>query len=152
MIKSSSSDKKRSIFDCATALLAMREHFSKELSEKLLLKGYEKSETAQVIEKLSELNYLNDLRAAGFYAEEMKRKRKGFNYFRQKLYEKGGAELVSSLKLRDFYTLNEEIRNAKHELDKMKDDSVDKKIRKLVSHGFSYESAKALLNYDEYDL
>jgi regulatory protein len=75
-------------------LLALREHFSKELATKLRLREYGSDEIAEALEMARESNWLSDERACESYV----RMRMGKGYGRQKilaeLYERGASDAL----------------------------------------------------------
>jgi len=79
----------------ALELLSLREHGSGELRTKLLQKGYEKANIAEVIEYLKVKNYLNDERFAELFSQELiQRKQLGPMKVKEKLFLRGIASSV----------------------------------------------------------
>jgi regulatory protein len=67
-----------SCFDCALRVLALRDHSMAELRRKLKTKGYEAEEIEGSVERLLELNYLDDARFARSFAESSIRNGRGY--------------------------------------------------------------------------
>lgn len=58
-----------SAYDRAVALLAQRTHFRAQLATKLAKRGYPEDEVDSALDRLADLGYLDDQRAAREYAE-----------------------------------------------------------------------------------
>ncbi|MGO2355068.1 MAG: regulatory protein RecX [Marinomonas foliarum] len=78
-----------SIFDQAMSLLSHREHSKKELTTKLKLRGHEEEEIETTIERLEEMNYLNDTRFAEVFVRSRLNKPLGASRIQQELIQKG---------------------------------------------------------------
>lgn len=77
------------IFDQALSLLSHREHSKKELATKLKIRGYEEEEISSTIERLEEINYLNDARFAEIFVRSRLSKPLGASRIQQELIQKG---------------------------------------------------------------
>ncbi|MBO4700078.1 regulatory protein RecX [bacterium] len=128
-------------FDFACGLLAKRDYFTEELRQKITAKGATAEEAAETIEKLNKFNYLDDSKVLKKYVSEIAAKGKGINYLKQKLYEKGGASLLSSYNMLDFYPFEKECAAAEKALSKIGECEDTKLVSKLVSRGFSLSAA-----------
>lgn len=128
-------------FDFACRLLAKRDYFTDEIRQKILAKGASAEETEKVIEKLNKFKYLDDEKVLRKYVAEISAKGKGINYLKQKLFEKGCSDLISSKNLSEFYTPDEETAAAKKVLSKLGILEKEKLFQKLVSRGFSTGAA-----------
>jgi regulatory protein len=78
-----------SVFDQALSLLSHREHGSQELANKLKIRGYEENEIYHAIDRLQEINYLNDERFAEIYVRSKVNKPLGASRILQELIQKG---------------------------------------------------------------
>ena len=78
-----------SIFDQALSLLSHREHSKKELVTKLKTRGHEEEEISAIIERLEEMNYLNDERFAEIFVRSRLSKPLGASRIQQELIQKG---------------------------------------------------------------
>jgi len=124
----------------ALSLLARRDHFSTELIDKLVEKGFSRDDALAAAEKLKGMKYLDDARTLESYAAEMKRHKKGFLFFCMKLVQKKARSLFSDRELRAVYTVTEEraIAHAFAERMRWKQGEIR---RRLSSRGFSAEAA-----------
>ena len=78
-----------SAFDQALSLLSYREHGAQELARKLRIRDYEESDISNVINRLQEMNYLNDERFAEIFVRSKASKPLGANRILQELIQKG---------------------------------------------------------------
>ncbi|MBU1293955.1 MAG: recombination regulator RecX [Gammaproteobacteria bacterium] len=86
-----------SIFDQALSLLSHREHSKQELVTKLKTKGHEEEEISATIERLEEMNYLNDERFAEIFVRSRLSKPLGASRIQQELIQKGiNSELAKT--------------------------------------------------------
>ncbi|MCL2484764.1 MAG: recombination regulator RecX [Endomicrobia bacterium] len=86
----------RVVFDALT-LVSRCSYSAKSLSDKLLLKGYEKDNIKSAVARLTELGYINDEKFALAYAKYLSEKGKGEYAVKQALEEKGiSKELISN--------------------------------------------------------
>ncbi|MGO2513378.1 regulatory protein RecX [Marinomonas polaris] len=86
-----------SIFDQALSLLSHREHSKKELATKLKTRGHEEEEISATIERLEEMNYLNDERFAEIFVRSRLSKPLGASRIQQELIQKGiNSELAKT--------------------------------------------------------
>ncbi|MBO5518499.1 MAG: RecX family transcriptional regulator [Firmicutes bacterium] len=79
----------REIMDEAADLLAGRAYLSGDLQKKLRTKGYDAEETAETIDRLQELGYLDDEAYAKSFASDAARKGKGKLRIARELAQKG---------------------------------------------------------------
>jgi len=124
----------------ALRLLARRDHFSVEIVDKLVEKGFLRDDAIAAAQKLKGMNYLNDLRTLEAYAAEMKRHKKGFLFLCKKLIEKGARALFSDRELRAAYTVEEERAIARVLAAKMR--WGDMAHRRLATRGFSADAIR----------
>ena len=86
-----------SIFDQALSLLSHREHSKQELVTKLKTRGHEEEEISAIIERLEEMNYLNDERFAEIFVRSRLSKPLGASRIQQELIQKGiNSELAKT--------------------------------------------------------
>lgn len=124
----------------ALSLLARRDHFSTELIQKLVEKGFSRNDAEVTAGKLTERRFLDDARVLALYADEMKRHQKGFLFFAMKLMAKKARSLFSDRELRAVYTVGEE-RAIAHALAAKMRWKENEIRRRLASRGFSAEAA-----------
>lgn len=124
--------------DYALRLLAVRDIFSGDLARKLKDKGASEEEIETLLNKLRDLKYLDDERVLGNFAREVASRGKGINYLRQKLFEKGCADLLKSVDLNDFFSREDELEAAVALIGKLGENDPQKLQRKLASRGFSF--------------
>ena len=138
----------RRAFNKAVDLLSRRDHASGELLTKLRQKGY--AEGAQsAIEKLAECGYIDDLRFAENYANELQRL-KGFGKRRieQELYKKGVSRDIISQVTDGIESDSEEIADILEKkygryLDT--DKGVNRAINGMMRMGYGYSQIKTAL-------
>lgn len=138
----------RRAFNKAVDLLSRRDHASGELLTKLRQKGY--AEGAQsAIEKLAEYGYIDDLRFAENYANELQRL-KGFGKRRieQELYKKGVSRDIISQVTDGIESDSEEIADILEKkygryLDT--DKGVNRAINGMMRMGYGYSQIKTAL-------
>ena len=125
------------VYSHAIFLLSRREHFTKELIQKLTKKGVSDDIISNVIAVLQEKNYLNDTRATEIFALEFKRKKKGFIKLINELRIRGvsGVETM----VRELYSVEEEQNNAEKVLTQLHKPTREKVYRYLFNRGFSPE-------------
>ncbi|WOD08352.1 regulatory protein RecX [Marinomonas sp. GJ51-6] len=145
-----------STFDQALSLLSHREHGTKELANKLKLKGHTEEDIASAIEQLQDINYLNDERFAEIFVRSRISKPLGANRILQELIQKGinstlakeavnsaeadWFELAKALKIRRF---GEEVTTDFKEK--------GRQSRYLQYRGFNFDEIKyAISSEDEY--
>ncbi len=125
--------------DYAFSLIAKKRYTCKELKEKLEKKGFS---AVQVIERLKELNYINDLEYATDYA--IKKQNEGYGKYKIifQLKNKGISEdVINSL---EFSNKNlEDIFFKK--LRKIKDNKKQKIYSFLINRGFDSDEVKNLI-------
>jgi len=120
----------------ALELLSLREHGSGELRTKLLKKGYEKANIAEVIEYLKEKNYLNDKRFAELYSQELiQRKQLGPMKVKEKLFQRGiTGDIIQKIMLN--YDRETKVNNCSYHF--------EKKFKSHTSFETREEKAKAI--------
>jgi len=120
----------------ALELLSLREHGSGELRTKLLQKGYEKANIAEVIEYLKAKNYLNDERFAELFSQELiQRKQLGPMKVKEKLYQRGISSSVIKNVLMN-YNREKQLENCQYHF--------QKKFKSNTSFRTKEEKAKAI--------
>ncbi|MBP5406959.1 RecX family transcriptional regulator [bacterium] len=134
-------EKSDKFFDFACRLLARRDYFTEEIRQKIIAKGATCDEAEETVIKLNKFHYLDDEKVLEKYVSEVAAKGKGINYLKQKLFEKGCSELISSKNLADFYPFEEECAAAGKVMEKLNGCEREKLVSKLVSRGFSLSAA-----------
>jgi len=141
--------------DYAFRLLAYRGRTCKEITERLIKRGYGKQIARKVVEELKRLRYLDDHAFAREWVESRLRDKRGKAVMRQKLLEKGLEEkLVED-------TINEGFRNIALNEDGLAWQAIEKKIPQyqklgkakayrrirdfLIRRGFSPEAIENIL-------
>ena len=95
-------------YDRALKLLAIREHSSREIHDKLISKGYGKDEVDDAISRLIDEHNLSDERyAASFIRSRLRRNPEGRMVLRMRLREKGVPSDIAEKALSDSWD-NEE--------------------------------------------
>ena len=84
-------DRYRKALNSALRILALREHSSLELAQKLMHRGHAEDVVERVITECLRLNYLDDRRARGQCLDAMKRKGLGIRRIRRELIKRGLA-------------------------------------------------------------
>lgn len=132
-------------FDYALKLLRIRDYFSGEIRKKLIAKDFAIKDADETLQKLTALKYIDDNRTIEKFAAEVKRKMKGVNYLKRKLYEKGSLKLFPERLINENYTVDDEIKVIKTVAKKLKAKG-DELKRRLMTRGFSTESIIRALN------
>ncbi len=114
-------------------LLARRPYFSRELSAKLLEKGYPKGEIDPLIKELTSRGYLNDAELAARFIESQKRRGYGPMVISHKLRQKAGEMDLSCEEDEDLLRSYIEKKHLKNLPEKK-----DKVIQSLMRKGHSY--------------
>ncbi|WP_417560695.1 recombination regulator RecX [Marinomonas sp.] len=136
-----------SIFDQALSLLSHREHSKKELATKLKTRGHEEEEINATIERLEEMNYLNDERFAEIFVRSRLSKPLGANRIQQELIQKGiNSELAKTALSEanvDWFELAKQLKERKFG-EEMSTDFKEKakQSRYLQYRGFDFEQIK----------
>ena len=125
------------VYDYAISLLSRREHFTKELIQKLMKREVSSNIIDDVIKRLQEKNYLNDTRATEIFTLEFKRKRKGFIKLINELRLRGVSGVEAEV--RELYSAEEEQNNAEKLLTQLHKPTREKVYRYLFNRGFSPE-------------
>ena len=123
------------IYAYAVSLLTRREHFTKELIQKLQKKEIPRDLIDETIEKLHERRYLNDVRATEIFVLESKRKKRGFLKIVNELRVRGVTGVESDVRM--LYSTDEEYEIAQRLLLQIHKPSKEKKYRYLFNRGFS---------------
>ncbi len=144
---STSTDTENAALQFALKILSRRDHFEKELMTKLIRKGFEPEICEIIMEKLRNRNYVDDLRTVQQLKREILMKKKGPGYLKQKLFEKAGKDFSLSVNVRELYSEDEERSLLRDLISRLPESlSREKKIRKLITRGFSYNLIKGVLN------
>lgn len=141
----------------ALNLLGRRSHSKRELYQKLTKKGFDKILCSNVLEELSEINYIDDEDFAEKYAEEkIKKGKSGINKIKAELIKKGiDKNIIQNIEHK--YRSDEEIieniislASKKNEILKKKETDKRKLKNKLYSHllgkGFTSEQVSEAIN------
>lgn len=140
------------ILEAAMRILSYSPQFSGVLKRKLLQKKFSISEIEKVIEKLEELELLNDRRLAILYACELVRnKLYGINKIRAKLTEKGVCQENIKEAIQTAFEENGsemEICRKYQEKKSLKGLSPEKRKQKLMAHGFTGETVQKCLFWE----
>lgn len=133
----------------AIDLLSRREHSTFELTNKLRLRDFSKSEIEATLPLLKEKNYLNDRRFTEmFIITRLRKKPEGKIIIIKRLQQKGipyslADEIYDSVVSSDFE--KEVIQRAYEKLSKKFGDNREKLINSMLKLGFSYSSIKEIL-------
>jgi regulatory protein len=98
----------------AADLLSRRGHFSGELRQKLLVKGFEQNQVDTVISDFIKRGYLNDSDRAVFFIEELQNKRYGKYQITMRLIERGLGSSVAKNAVEDNLDSKKELSNIEH--------------------------------------
>lgn len=125
----------------ALNFLGRRSHSQRELYQKLTKKGFDKILCQNVLEKLSEINLINDNDFAEKFAEEkIKRGKSGINKIKSELIKKGISKNIIQIIEQKYQSNDEIIENisilAVKKIEFMKKKETDK--RKLKSKLYTY--------------
>lgn len=143
-----------SIFDQALSLLSHREHSKKELATKLKTKGHEEEEITATIERLEEMNYLNDKRFAEIFVRSRLSKPLGASRIQQELVQKGihselAKEVISNANA-DWFELAKELKVRRFGEEFCTDyKERAKQSRYLQYRGFDFEQIKYAISSKE---
>ena len=141
----------KSAFDQALALLNHREHSAHEIEKKLEAKDYEEAEISTAIQKLQEINYLNDARFAEVFVRSKINRHLGANRILQELQQKGVSSQVSKIAIEeaevDWFELARQTKESKFGEHKYKDfKEKGKQFRFLQYRGFSFDQINYALS------
>ena len=136
-----------SIFDQALSLLSHREHSKKELATKLKTRGHEEEEISATIERLEEMNYLNDERFAEIFVRSRLSKPLGASRIQQELKQKGiNSELAKTALSEanaDWFELAKQLKERRFGEEASTDfKEKAKQSRYLQYRGFDFEQIK----------
>ena len=138
----------------AYRLLGYRARSVREIESRLEAKGYDRSTIRKVIDRLKDLNYLNDLEfARSWVNERMKSKPRGRALLRHELRSKGIDKGIIDSVIAEFIQPEDEYRMAKGIADqrlKHKGEGNTDKLKKrihdhLVRRGFAYDAVDQVL-------
>lgn len=143
-----------SIFDQALSLLSHREHSKKELTTKLKTRGHEDEEIEAIIERLEEINYLNDERFAEIFVRSRISKPLGASRIQQELIQKGiNSELAKnaiSEANADWFELAKQLKERRFGEEVSTDfKEKAKQSRYLQYRGFDFEQIKYAISYKD---
>ncbi|NLQ18149.1 recombination regulator RecX [Marinomonas sp. M1K-6] len=143
-----------STFDQALSLLSHREHATKELITKLKTRGHEEEEINATIERLQEMNYLNDQRFAEIFVRSRISKPLGANRIRQELIQKGiNSELAKTTIAEadaDWFELAKQLKERRFGEEISTDfKEKAKQSRYLQYRGFDFEQIKYALSAED---
>jgi regulatory protein len=147
---------KPTAYDKAVDLLARRQQTVAELSRKLRQRGYDGGEVEEALDRLIELNYLDDERTAADWAEEMARSGgRGRRRAVEKMIQRGIPYDVAKAQLDAVWDDELEREHARRALQKLlRSSSIPshgprrnaKLYRSLVNRGFAPEIVRELLD------
>ena len=134
----------KNAYQAACKILAIREHSSLELYQKLVIKNYNKQEIEQALTKLKAQNYQNDDRFANEFTKMRFNQGKGSIIIKNQLAQKGIKEQDIYLSEFDFFALAKSVRVKKfgQEIPKKYQEKA-KQMRFLQSRGFSLDQIQA---------
>lgn len=96
-------------YDKALSLLALREHSVEEMKQKLLSKGYNKSEIEEAIKKLKDENFLSDSRFCQVYIRSrLKKNPEGKSLLILRLKQKGISSDLARREVDSYFEENSE--------------------------------------------
>jgi SOS response regulatory protein OraA/RecX len=128
------------IYEKALSFIKIRHHHSKELSRKLLMRGYSRLEIDETIEKLRRDGLLDDQQFGQMYLESLiKYKTFGYYGLKAKLMTRGLASNEAENLLRENLSLDAEKEIAKKLIEKDKGGDNMKLAGKLSRKGFRSE-------------
>ena len=132
------------IYEKAIKLLKIRPHHSEELTRKLLLRGYNREEVREVIQKLAEEKQFDNESFAQMYLDELLRNKTfGFYMLKAKLMQRGVASNEAESLLKENLSIEDELKIATKimEGEERRGKGIDKiKIaQKLQRRGFRSE-------------
>jgi regulatory protein len=141
----------KEILHKAIALLARREHSSKELMQKLTMRGYMSDDIKDVLHFLQQENYQSDIRAAEAILRNRVSRGYGWRYIENEMSQKGvSSQIKTSLYQEhdvDWYHQAQMVYQKKY-ADTMIADQNDKakRMRFLQYRGFSSDEIMTVLN------
>ena len=125
-------------YEKALKLLKIRPHHSAELTKKLLMRGFGKSDIEGVIKKLQDQNLVDNDQFAQMYLDELLRNKVlGYFGFKAKLMQRGIPSDEADSLLKRTVSLERERMNAAKIAEKEEDKR--KLVYKLQSRGFRSE-------------
>ncbi|TYL48674.1 regulatory protein RecX [Marinomonas sp. IMCC 4694] len=136
-----------SVFDHALSFLSYREHGTKELATKLKNKGYPEEDIAKTLERLQDMNYLNDQRFADIFVRSRISKPLGVIRIMQELGQKGINSDIAKHAIEeadvDWFELAKQLKERRfgEEIETDYKEKV-KQFRYLQYRGFDFEQIK----------
>lgn len=130
-------------YNQAIKYLSIRLHTLGELQDKLLRKKFPQNAVLKVLQRLEELDFINDERYAQVFTENLKQY-KDFGYYgiKAKLSRKRIPTEIIARVLEEFYTLEDEMAVAGKYAEKLKRQgrgTYEKLARSMASKGFRTE-------------
>jgi len=140
-----------STFDQALSLLSHREHGVQELARKLKSKDHDDAEIAIAIERLIEMNYLNDQRFSEIFVRGRISKPLGANRILQELIQRGIDSNLAKQTLEDadadWFELAKELKERRFGEEVSTDfKEKAKQSRYLQYRGFNFDQIKYALS------
>jgi regulatory protein len=140
------------VLQAALVFLARREHSAAELTQKLVRKGYARSEVIEVVLSCQQQGYQSDVR----FTELLCRTRIAQGYgplkisheLRQHQVEPVEAEAIFESQQVDWYELADSVLK-KHDWRFKSSNPATKKMRFLMARGFSVDVIRSLLNREK---
>jgi len=141
-------------FDRALTLLTGRDHSGKQLERKLVTRGYDREEIRQVLTKLEDLSYLDDLRyACMVIRDRVNMKCRGLNDARVKLMEAGVEKEIIEQAINDTQDEIDEYESCKIAANKkastLRESDRQKRYiklsRHLASRGFPFDTVREIV-------
>ena len=135
------------IYDKAVKLLKIRPHHSEELTKKLLLRGFAKSDINSVILKLTDEKLIDNQQFAQMYLDSLLRfKSFGFYGLKAKLMSRGIASNEADNLLKENLSIELEKEIALRVVEKQKEPDKIKLAQKLSRKGFRSEVIREILS------
>ncbi|REG78305.1 regulatory protein RecX [Marinomonas pollencensis] len=149
-------NKTPSTMDHALILLGGREHATKEIHNKLKLRGHNEEDIANTLQSLIEMNYLNDQRFAEIFVRNRISKPLGALRIKQELSRKGIPEELANQAIEnidaDWFELAKELKERKFGVTKYQDfKEKAKQIRYLQYRGFNFDQINYALEPESDD-
>jgi len=141
----------KGLFDRAVRILSLREHSVLELRQKLAQKHTNTEQVEEVIRRCIALDYVNDARFAGVFAQSMARKGKGEVFIKLELRKRGISEDVASTALQGVEGSQEDIAYqwAQKKVVFLSGESPQTRRQKIArflsSRGFSFDVVQTVL-------
>ncbi len=134
------------IYEKATKLLKIRPHHSSELTRKLLMKGFQRAEIDDLIQKLQEENLIDNDQFAQMYLDELLRnKTLGYFGFKSKLMQRGVASNEADRLLKESLPFEKERELAEKILNRSSNLPKQKVAQRLSSKGFRSDVIRSVI-------